>query len=208
MLINLLGKVPRKLTVAVSGGVDSMVLLDFLSRNHDITAAFYHHGTTNSELAYKFLVKECNIRDIPLEIGHLQESKPKDQSEEEFWRISRYKFLDQFECVATAHTLDDAVETWIWSSMHGCSKLLPYRRGVVIRPLLLTTKQSLHDWAARKGVQWQEDASNKNLRYTRNYIRHEIVPRAKIVNPGIYTVIKRKLEQRGTENLDEQVVDR
>lgn len=207
-MIRLLGKLPRRVTVAVSGGVDSMVLLDFLSRNHEIQAAFFNHGTENSQRAHEFLVGELNIRGIPLVIGHLANERTADQSPEEFWREERYRYLDSLpaETIVTAHTLDDAVETWIWSSLHGTSRLLPYRRNRVVRPLLLTRKQCLLDWAHRKGVKWVEDTSNQDMRYTRNYIRRELMPHARRVNPGIHTMIRRRLEER-FENLDKSGVD-
>ena len=206
-MIRLLGRVPRQIVVAVSGGVDSMVLLDFLSRNHEITAAFYHHNTDNSERAYAFLKQECNIRDIPLLVGHLAGARPSDTSPEEFWRTERYRYLDSLDCeIVTAHTLDDAVETWIWSSLHGTSKLLPYRRNRVFRPLLLTSKQELYQWAGRKNLPWIEDTSNQDTRYTRNYIRHDMMPHVLRVNPGIHTMIRRRLEER-FKNLDMSGVD-
>lgn len=207
-MIKLLGKLPRQVTVAVSGGVDSMVLLDFLSRNHDISAVFFDHGTENSQRAHEFLLREMNIRGIPLRIGHLAGTRPNDQSPEEFWREQRYHFLDSLAdpCVVTAHTLDDAVETWVWSSLHGCSKLIPYSRNRVVRPLLLTEKQILLDWAVKKAVQWVEDTSNQDTRYTRNYIRHEFMPHVRRVNPGIHTMVRKKIAER-QEKLDKQVVD-
>ena len=208
-MIRLLGKLPRRVTVAVSGGVDSMVLLDFLSRNHDIRAVFFNHGTDNSLRAQEFLTGELNIRGIPLMTGYLKSERRTDQSPEEFWREERYRYLDSLgsaETIVTAHTLDDAVETWIWSSLHGTSRLLPYRRNHVVRPLLLTQKQCLLDWAHRKGVKWVEDTSNQDMRYTRNYIRRELMPHALRVNPGIHTMIRRRLEER-FENLDKSGVD-
>ena len=102
--------------------------------------------------------------------------------------------------VVTAHTLDDAVETWVWSSLNGCPKLIPYRRNKIIRPLLLTEKKKLLDWAARKNVKWVEDSSNIDLAYTRNFIRHELMPGVRHVNPGIHTMIRKKLQ---AANIDE-----
>lgn len=199
-MIRLLGKVPREITVAVSGGVDSMVLMDFLSRNHRVQPAFYHHGTENSDRALEFLRDYCLQSGHKLAVGTNKDRKPKGLSPEEWWRIQRYEFLGKFDCVVTAHTLDDAVETWIWSSLHGCSSLMPYRRGNVTRPFMLNRKYDLLKWAKDKGVPWCEDTSNTDIKYTRNYIRHQLMPGVLRVNPGIHTTIKKKLVERGIDN--------
>jgi tRNA(Ile)-lysidine synthase len=198
-MIKLLGKVPRNITVALSGGIDSMCLLDFLSKKHKVDCAFFHHGTQTSELAYRFLTKVCEQKEIVLHTDFLKVEKPAKLSAEEWWRNCRYEFLSQFETVATAHHLDDVVETWVWSSLHGTSSLMPYKRGNVIRPFLLTKKSELAEWSQRNNVQWIDDESNLDIGYTRNYIRHVMMPHILKVNPGIHTLLKKKLVQRGVE---------
>ena len=196
-MIKILGSIPRKITVACSGGVDSMVLLDFLRRNHTVEAAFFNHGTESSKLAQEFLSEFCSRTEIKLHLGLISTtSRGPGQSPEEFWREERYRFLEQFESVATAHHLDDVAETWVWSSLHGTSSLIPYRRGNVFRPLLLNRKYDLEDWARRKNVEWIEDNSNNDTGYTRNYIRHELMAGVLRVNPGIHTMLRKKWEQR------------
>ena len=69
-MIRLLHKLPRKLTVAFSGGVDSVAALDFLSNNHEVNAAFFHHGTDVSDDAYDFVFYFCKDRGIPLEVEY------------------------------------------------------------------------------------------------------------------------------------------
>lgn len=196
-MIKLLGSVPQQVTVAVSGGVDSMALLNFLANKHDVKAAFFHHGTENSERAEHFITDYCTKNNIELTVGHITESRDSNKSPEEFWREQRYKFLNGLNClIASAHNLDDCVETWIWSSLHGQSKLIPYMRGCVFRPFLLTQKKVLIDWCIRKNVPWIEDSSNSDTRYTRNYIRHELMPHALKVNPGLCKLIRKKLVDR------------
>lgn len=196
-MIKILGSIPRKITVACSGGVDSMVLLDFLRRNHAVEVAFFNHGTESSKLAQEFLSEFCSRTEIKLHLGLISTTRRgPGQSPEEFWREERYRFLEQFESVATAHHLDDVAETWVWSSLHGTSSLIPYRRGNVFRPLLLNRKYDLEDWARRKNVEWIEDNSNNDTGYTRNYIRHELMAGVLRVNPGIHTMLRKKLEQR------------
>lgn len=196
-MIRILHKIPRKITVATSGGVDSQVLLDFLSNNHNVDCAFFHHATENSERAYRFLLKHCGKRGYTLRVGYLTDAKPAEYSQEEWWRECRYRFFSGIGgAIATAHTLDDCVETWIWSSLHGCSSIIPYRHLNVIRPLLLTSKAELIDWATRKNVDWIEDQSNADIKYTRNYIRHELMPHALRVNPGLHSMLRKKIVER------------
>jgi tRNA(Ile)-lysidine synthase len=199
-MIKLLGKIPGQVTVACSGGVDSMALLDFLSRKHAVSAAFFNHGTANSHRAEKFLVEYCKDRNISLHVGEIENEKPKSLSDEEHWRNERYDFLSSFQNVVTAHNLDDAVETWVWSSLHGTSKLIPYHRGTVTRPLLCTRKSDLVNWCVKNGVPWCEDASNKDTSYTRNFIRHEMMDKVLRVNPGIHKMIAKKTFEKFTLN--------
>lgn len=183
-----------------------MVLLHFLRQRGDHRAAFFHHRTADSERALGFLQEVLPRMGVQLEVGHATGSKPAGLSPEEWWRDQRYRFLDGLGCpVLTAHHLDDAAETWIWSSLHGKPVLLPYRRGPVLRPLLLNRKEALREWATKNGLEWVEDNSNGDLRYTRNYIRRELMPHALRVNPGLHTVVKKKLLQRQLTDLGECV---
>jgi tRNA(Ile)-lysidine synthase len=201
-MITLLGSIPRSVTVAVSGGVDSMAALSFISSRHQVRAAFYHHGTAASEQAYEFLFEYCARRGIELITDQLTSSRETGISPEEYWRDARYAFLNSIPgTVVTAHNLEDSVETWIWSSLHGTAKLIPYSRNNVIRPFLTTSKRDLISWCERKNVPWCEDVSNRDVRYTRNYIRHQLMPHALRVNPGINKMIKKKLVDRHTKDI-------
>ena len=196
-MIKLLYKLPRKVTVAFSGGVDSVAIVDFLEKNHDVSCAFFHHNTSNSERALQFVDKFCDDRDIPLFVGYLTLDKPKHKSTEEHWRDERYRFLNKFDDVVTGHHLNDCIETYLWSAMHGDPKVIPYRRKNVIRPFLLNPKQEFIDWCLRKDLEWCEDLSNEDDKYMRNYIRKHIVPHAYHVNPGIEKVVKRMILDAG-----------
>lgn len=196
-MLKLLFPLPKTLTVALSGGVDSVAVADFLSRKHDVSCAFFHHGTENSERAFKFVTEFCTNRSLPLFVGVLNKDKPKEQSEEEFWRNERYKFLESFNAtVVTAHNLDDCVETYLYGSLHGQPKVIPHERNNIVRPFLTTPKHEFVSWCERKGISWCEDTSNQDVKYMRNYIRHEIVPRAFQVNPGLDTVVRKIVESK------------
>ena len=192
-MIRFLGKLPRKCVVAFSGGVDSVSITDFLlNGKRDVHLAFFHHGTTTSDEAERFVKDFSRERGLTLSIGRISREKPSGESMEEYWRNERYRFLEIYDHpVITAHHLGDAVETWIFNSLHGNPRILPYKRNNVIRPFLITPKSELIDWAERKGLRWMEDGSNADLKYMRNLIRHRIVPEAMKVNPGLDTVIKK-----------------
>lgn len=195
-MFKLLYPLPKRLTVALSGGVDSIAAVDFLSKNHDVTCAFYHHGTENSENALKFVSKFCTDRNLPMMLGWLNKEKPKDMSYEEFWREERYNFLEPLGPVVTAHHLDDAVETYLWSAMHGSPRVPKVRRNDIMRPFLATPKKEFINWCLRKDIQWCEDLSNDDVSYTRNYIRKNLMPHALRVNPGLHTVVKKMVERQ------------
>ena len=196
-MIKLLEKLPRTLYVACSGGVDSMAALDFLRRNHQVGVAFFDHGTDTSRDALAFIRPYCETNDISLSIGSITRDRLKTESLEEYWRVQRYGFLDSLqETVVTAHHLDDAVETWVWSSLHGQSKLPHIRRGNVVRPFLGTRKHELRNWCIYRNIPWIEDASNEKLEFTRNYIRKEMMPHILRVNPGIYKTVRKKLQDQ------------
>lgn len=190
-------KLDRKLTVACSAGVDSMAIVDFLSKKHDITVAFYHHGKDdNSDECFEFLKEFCKNRSMKFLTSFNKDvSIPKGRSIEEYWRTKRYEFLHSIEGqVITGHHLDDCVENWVWSSMHGESKVIPYANKNVIRPFMTNHKSEFVDWCVRKNVKWVEDKSNvEDLSKVRNYIRNVMMPNVLFVNPGIHKVVAKKV---------------
>lgn len=194
-MIKLLGKLPLKPVIALSGGVDSMVAADFVSRSRSVQCAFFHHGTDTSEAAEKVVSDYCQKRGWQLYKGRIVNERPDDISPEEHWRNERYQWLDNLQLdIITAHHLDDCVETYLWSMMHGTAKVVPYQRNRVRRPFLLTKKQDLVNWAWDNDVPWIEDKTNKDTKYMRNYVREHLVPHALHVNPGLHKVVARKIE--------------
>jgi tRNA(Ile)-lysidine synthase len=198
-MIKLQGKLPREVYVACSGGVDSMAVVDFLRNNHDVTICYFDHGTSHSTDAGVFISNYCTKNDLPLMYGRISRTKERDESQEEYWRNERYKFFSTINAdIITCHHLDDCVETWVWSSMHGEGKIIPYRNGNVIRPFRMTRKRDFQLWADLKNVPHVEDDSNADTCYTRNYIRHEMMPHVLRVNPGIHKTILKKVRDEYT----------
>ena len=188
-----------KMNIAVSGGVDSMVILDFLRRGpHAIDAIYVNHCSQYSQYADDFVRRYCASHGINFKSRKINPDKPAGRSQEDWWREERYKILEELSDgnpVVTAHHANDAMETWVFSCLNGNPKLIPEERGIYIRPFLTTTKEQILDWAKRKEVPFIQDPSNSDIRYTRNYIRKVLLPAALHVNPGLLKVIIKKYKR-------------
>jgi len=193
-MIKILVPLPKKITVACSGGVDSMAVVDFLRRKHDVTIAYFHHGTKHSNHARQFVANYCVDKNLPMMYGHCRTEKDPKESQEEYWRRERYDFLSGVGPVITCHHLDDCVETYIWSALHGTPKVIPLTRNNVLRPFLTTRKDEFKSWCIRHDVPWIEDESNQDTKYMRNYVRNVLMPQALHVNPGLHTLVKKIIE--------------
>lgn len=201
-MITIQGKIPRKVYVAVSGGVDSIATLHFLSRNHEVTAVHLNHNEGNSNDAEDCVRSTCDRLGCKLIVKRITANKPSRLSLEEFWRNQRYELFHTLPSVViTSHHLNDCVETWVWSSLHGEGKIIPYSNRNVIRPFRLTEKVSFERWAKNNSLSWVEDKSNNDLTLTRNYIRNVMMPNILVVNPGISTTIKKKVKQSYDERV-------
>ena len=201
-MINISMKLPDHVAIAVSGGPDSMAALDFLSRKKSVLALHFNHKTSHSDMAEHLVSDYCAARNIPLAIGELQVDMPPNTSREDFWRKQRYEFFEWAAVyqgkdlpVITCHHLDDVIETWLFTSIHGDPRLIPSKRGRYLRPFLTTRKAIFEDWCDRKGVPYIIDPSNTDISFMRNYIRHELMPHALRINPGLSKVLRKKIKK-------------
>ena len=192
-MIRLLHKLPRKINLAFSGGVDSLSAAHFLRNNHEVTLLHFDHGCEySSEISRQVIRLALDLKlELVLHITD-HEPRPDGMSLEDFWRRKRYNFLRRYPPFITCHHLDDAMETWVWSSLHGEGKLIPSRDAEVIRPFLLTPKADLISYAERHKLVPVPDPYNEKLDLTRNYIRANIMPHALKINPGLPKVIRKK----------------
>ena len=195
-MIRIIGKIPPTVTVACSGGIDSMVFVHFLMQGRrNIKLAYFNHDTRHSQKAQEFVENFATANKMNLFIGRVNGRKGK-RSLEEFWRDERYAFLQRVgsDYTVTCHHLDDCVETWLMSSFHGKGKLIPFQRNNnIFRPFLMTSKKSIKDYATRKEIEWIEDPSNQKTNFMRNHVRHNVMPQVLKVNPGIRNTIRKKL---------------
>ncbi len=176
---------PGNYVVAVSGGVDSVVLLDLLSRQKDLnlTIAHFDHGIReDSYKDAKFVEGLAKNYQLPLVSKVV--SLGKNTSEEKA-RDARYKFLrkvakDSNAKLALAHHQDDVLETIIINLLRGTGwRGLSSLRSTeeTPRPLLEFSKQNILNYANKHKLKWREDPTNQDTKYLRNYVRLKILPR-------------------------------
>ncbi|ULG71856.1 tRNA lysidine(34) synthetase TilS [Macrococcus brunensis] len=180
-----------RVAVAVSGGVDSMVLLDKVRRSghyKTLSILHVHHGLrAESDAEAAMIVEYCGQYELPFHMTRVPSDyfNP-DRSIQNEARDFRYRFFDNmslhFDCLLTAHHRDDQIETVLFRLFTGRSQLQPLgisqldRGYPVYRPLLRDSKASLYHYAARHQVPFMEDTSNEKSDYTRNAIRHQLIP--------------------------------
>lgn len=203
-MFKLLTKIPRKINLAFSGGVDSLAAAHFLKRGkHDLTLLHFNHGCQYSDEIERQCRERAESLSVPIIVGRMPEGSPnKGQSLEDFWRRARYRFLRSFpEQFITCHHLDDAIESSIMSLLNnGVSTLIPVKDDKVLRPFLITKKSELQSYAKRHGLIEVPDPYNEDLRRQRNYIRKNVIPHILHTHPGYYKVItKRYLNERAIE---------
>ena len=195
-MIRIIGKIPRKVTIACSGGIDSMVITNFLLKGkREVELAYFDHDTIFSRSGQDFVEEFAEKRNLKVHLGRVQGFKGR-RSLEEFWRDERYNFLQKINTgfLITCHHLDDCVETWLMSSFHGKGKIIPYKRNKnIFRPFLMTDKKTIIRYAKNKDIQWIEDPTNQHTNFMRNHVRHNIIPQVLKINPGIRTTIRKKL---------------
>lgn len=185
--------------VACSGGADSLALLHF-ARDQGLNPkiAYFGHGDDIQEAEEAFLKDHANKYGFVGIDEFLTEEKPTCKSPKEFYREKRYEFLSSISgIVLLGHTLDDVAEGFLFYMMRcGEGHLIPYQRDNCVRPFLLNTKQDCIDYLKKKGIQWFEDPTNEDRKYTRNLIRHDMMPLVNQVNPGFKKVVRRKLLEK------------
>ncbi len=170
--------------VAVSGGVDSVVLLDLLHKqpNLKLIVAHFDHGIRdNSAKDSQFVQQLANSLGLQFELGSAKLGK--DASEEQA-RDARYAFLHKLKNehnalqIVTAHHSDDIVETIILNLIRGTGwRGLSSLRSTdhLLRPLLDYTKSDILNYAKDNKLEWVEDSTNQDIKYLRNEIRHNVV---------------------------------
>nr|BFD39949.1 tRNA lysidine(34) synthetase TilS [Pseudomonas sp. FFPRI_1] len=179
--------------VAFSGGLDSTVLLHLLAelaRHHPLpllSAVHVHHGLQTAADAWpKHCQAICDALGVPLRVIHVQ--VPAGASLEQAAREARYSAFEQViaanEVLLTAQHRDDQAETLLFRLLRGAGvrglSAMPESRalgdGTLLRPLLGVSRADLERYAEEQRLSWVEDPSNADHHYSRNYLRHKVMP--------------------------------
>lgn len=215
-----------RVTVGVSGGADSVALLSFLyakKKEYDLTltVCHVHHGLRGKEADEDedFVRSLAAGFDLPFLCYHADAAARAEQwhcSTEEAGRRLRYEFFEQTAgetgLIATAHTLDDNTETVLLNlirgtGLHGLCGI-PRRRGNIIRPLLDVTRTEVEEYLAVQGFSYRTDSTNLTDDYTRNVIRHHILPQMTALNPAFLQASGRMAAQLTAQwQLTERLAD-
>lgn len=189
-----------KLLVAVSGGVDSIVLLHLLVRlGYDCSVAHcnFHLRGDESDRDFKFVKQFTFTYNLPffsIDFDTKRYALEHHLSIEMAARQLRYEWFqtlingNSFACVVVAHHADDAVETFFinlirGTGIHGLSGMKAKQNNIV-RPLLLCKRSEIEDYACKNKLCFVYDSTNSDTAFLRNYIRHKIVPQLESVNPS------------------------
>jgi tRNA(Ile)-lysidine synthase len=195
----------KSMTVALSGGVDSVVLLHLLhqlQKTHHFTlkASHVHHGLSkNADKWVKFCEKLCAKLSISLDVNYIQLPQKKSLGIEGEARRLRYEKLLQTktDLVVLAHHEDDQAETFLLqlirgAGVKGLSSMAHFdgsRR--LWRPLLNNSRSEIESYAKKHQLNWIEDESNQNTDFDRNFIRSKVLPILKNRFSHIIKVISR-----------------
>ena len=190
-----------KLLIAISGGVDSVVLFHLLHKlNYDVSLAHCNFKLRGkeSDLDEKFIKNLNQISSnqiFTISFDTEKYAKEHKLSTQIAARELRYNWFQKlitehkFEYVLTAHHADDNLETFLihltrGSGLEGFTGI-PKVNGNIVRPLLAFSREEILNYAKDYDLEWREDASNASNKYIRNKIRHQVLPVLKDINPSI-----------------------
>ncbi len=185
------------IAVAISGGKDSMCLLDLLlkeakAKNITVKAVNIDHSIRgiDSEKDSEFVKNYCNLKNVELKffkVDAVEYSKNSGITLEESARALRYRIFDELlsesyaDYIATAHHLLDNFETVLLNLFRGTGVKglagIPEKRGKYIRPLLNVSKTEIDEYVKLNSLPFVTDLTNDDAKYTRNYLRKEVIPK-------------------------------
>ncbi len=200
-----------KILLAVSGGIDSMVMLDlFLSAKFMIGVAHCNFQLRGPESDHDevFVKTICEARGIPFfstrfnTPGYASLNRLSIQMAARELRYAWFNELleqERYTVLATAHHLNDSIETVLLNWVHGGASDgllgIPVRNRNIIRPLLFASRKDIEKYAHEKNLAWREDASNQTDDYPRNFVRHQVIPKLQALNPALEETFRQGLEK-------------
>lgn len=182
----------QKNLVAVSGGVDSMVLLHTLSTlgyKYGVAHCNYQLRGADSDADEALVQTWCSTNKISFHVRRIETKKIAAESKSSLQMVAReqrYQFFEElmnefgYQRTALAHHLNDRVESLLINVLRGTGirglQGMPSQRGKYIRPLIDCTKDWMYDYAKSNKVEFREDKSNTSINYQRNWIRLRVLP--------------------------------
>jgi tRNA(Ile)-lysidine synthase len=199
--------------LAVSGGIDSVVMawlfhkLNFPFGIAHINFQLRNEDSDNDQLFLQELSKKLSVPFYSTSLATQQESRRLGASIQVTARNFRYQWLEEirkgqnYKYIATAHHLDDSFETLLFNLSNGCGLRglhgIPVQNEAVIRPLLWATRHEIEEYAKTENISYRLDHSNLEEKYSRNFIRHRIIPLFETLNPGLRISMQRTLSRIG-----------
>jgi tRNA(Ile)-lysidine synthase len=202
----------QRIVLAFSGGLDSSVLLDLLLQNRKhsnlvLRVVHFHHGLSqNADAWAEHCLKICATSLIPCDVIRLTVPTKSEDGVECFARKARYSALAAIEAdwVMLGHHANDQAETVLLNLLRGAgvtglAGMVPVQ-GRYLRPLLTVRRSELEAYAAERQLQWCEDESNADRKYTRNFLRHDVLEGFRARFPSIDQNISRTAAHAATAN--------
>ena len=214
-----------KILLAVSGGIDSMVMCDLFLRskaNIAIAHCNFHLRGDESNRDEGFVTQYAKDNNIPLfkqdfdTFAYMQSEKKSLEMSARDLRYDWFKKIvkeNDFTYIATAHHGDDSAETFIINLLRGTGiaglhGILP-KSDNIIRPMLFTSRRKIVEYAQKYGLTHVEDSTNKDNKFTRNKIRNEIIPILRDISPNFDAIIRKDIERlRETEQVFRTVINK
>ena len=201
------------LLLAVSGGVDSMVLMSLVrAAGYRFAVAHCNFHLRGEESDGDELLVESEVRKIgaPYHVTHFDtydEVASTGESVEMAARRLRYAWFDElcnahgYSVVVIAHHIDDSIETCFINMLRGTGARgltgIASRNGRIVRPLLFATREDIETYAAQNEIPFRVDSSNMSMKHLRNRVRHEVVPMLKEINPQFTSIMQRNMTHLG-----------
>lgn len=201
----------ERLLACLSGGADSVALLLCLhGLGYDVVACHVNHHLRGeeSDRDERFCRELCEKLGIELSVFHADVKKycsENSLSTEEGARILRYRFFDSMNVdkICTAHSLSDCLETTLFNlsrgtGLKGLSGIPPVRDNI-IRPLIECSREEIEDFLEKRGQSYVTDSTNLSDEYSRNKIRHLVVPQLKVLNGALMQSYSKTAERIRTD---------
>jgi tRNA(Ile)-lysidine synthase len=191
----------KKLLLATSGGIDSMVLLHLCHQLElDIRVAHcnFQLRSDESDEDEDFVKSQTDKLQIPIFIKKFDTKRNAEKEKSSIQVVARnlrYEWFNtllinnDYDYILTAHHLDDSLETFLINFTRGSGldglTGIPEQNGTIVRPLLPFSRTEIEIFAKENNVEWREDSSNPSDNYLRNKLRHNVIPILKVLNPSL-----------------------